>query len=87
MLSTLGLKPVAVPVAVFVVSVWLVHRPDLAGRRWSRFALPVVTGLVLLSSLTSEPVLIIGLLGMGSSWLLTTAGRLLMPWRSSKVVR
>jgi NitT/TauT family transport system permease protein len=32
-------------------------------------------------------MLIIGLLGMGSSWLLTTAGRLLMPWRSSRVRR
>ncbi|MET3993537.1 NitT/TauT family transport system permease protein [Bradyrhizobium sp. JR7.2] len=32
-------------------------------------------------------MLIIGLLGMGSSWLLTTAGRLLMPWRSPKVAR
>lgn len=32
-------------------------------------------------------MLIIGLLGMGSSWLLTTAGRLLMPWRSPQVAR
>jgi NitT/TauT family transport system permease protein len=32
-------------------------------------------------------MLIIGLLGMGSSWLLTTAGRLAMPWRSPKVAR
>ncbi|RXG86997.1 ABC transporter permease [Bradyrhizobium vignae] len=32
-------------------------------------------------------MLVIGLLGMGSSWLLTTAGRLLMPWRSPKVAR
>src|SRR5438270_5484624 len=32
-------------------------------------------------------MLIIGFLGMGSSWLLTTAGRLLMPWRSPRVAR
>ena len=32
-------------------------------------------------------MLIIGLLGMGSSWLLTTAGRLLMPWRNPAVAR
>ncbi|MGV7218241.1 ABC transporter permease [Bradyrhizobium sp. UFLA05-112] len=32
-------------------------------------------------------MLIIGLLGMGSSWLLTTAGRLLMPWRNPSVAR
>jgi hypothetical protein len=32
-------------------------------------------------------MLIIGLLGMGSSWLLTTAGRLAMPWRNPKVAR
>jgi len=32
-------------------------------------------------------MLVIGLLGMGSSSLLTTAGRLLMPWRSPRVAR
>ena len=32
-------------------------------------------------------MLVIGLFGMGSSWLLTTFGRALMPWRSPAVVR
>ena len=32
-------------------------------------------------------MIIIGLLGMGSSWLLTTLGSLLMPWRHPAVVR
>jgi NitT/TauT family transport system permease protein len=32
-------------------------------------------------------MLVIGLLGMGSSWLLTTLGRLLMPWRHPAAAR
>jgi NitT/TauT family transport system permease protein len=32
-------------------------------------------------------MLVIGFLGMGSSWLLTTLGRYLMPWRRPAVVR
>jgi sulfonate transport system permease protein len=32
-------------------------------------------------------MLVIGLLGMGSSWLLTTLGRYLMPWRHPAVAR
>jgi NitT/TauT family transport system permease protein len=32
-------------------------------------------------------MLVIGLLGMGSSWLLTKLGRCLMPWRRATVAR
>jgi NitT/TauT family transport system permease protein len=32
-------------------------------------------------------MLVIGLLGMGSSWLLTTLGYYLMPWRHPAVAR
>lgn len=32
-------------------------------------------------------MLVIGLFGMGSSWLLTTSGQILMPWRRQDIVR
>lgn len=32
-------------------------------------------------------MLVIGLFGMGSSWLLTTSGQVLMPWRQPAVAR
>ncbi|MGY3619143.1 ABC-type nitrate/sulfonate/bicarbonate transport system permease component [Bradyrhizobium sp. USDA 10063] len=32
-------------------------------------------------------MLVIGLLGMGSSWLLTTLGHYLMPWHRAVVAR
>lgn len=32
-------------------------------------------------------MLVIGLLGMGSSWLLTALGQYLMPWRRAELAR
>jgi NitT/TauT family transport system permease protein len=32
-------------------------------------------------------MLVIGLFGMGSSWLLSSAGQILMPWRQPVIAR
>jgi NitT/TauT family transport system permease protein len=47
---------------------------------WEAYTLQNYAGLVV-------GMLAIGLLGLGSSWFLTTLGHILMPWRRPAVVR
>jgi low temperature requirement protein LtrA len=53
---------VTVPVALYLLSVWIIHYRQKPPSALHRYAVPVVSALILGSSFTSEPVLISGVL-------------------------
>jgi low temperature requirement protein LtrA len=53
---------IAIPVAVFLLSSWVVHRPGRTAPTLARFGPPVLAVLVLAAGCVREPVLITGVL-------------------------
>jgi low temperature requirement protein LtrA len=63
-LSDLGAGfAITVPVTVYLVSVWLIHRSQKPKSRLNSYAVPVIAVLILAASFTAEPVLITGIVG------------------------
>ncbi|MGH9273390.1 MAG: low temperature requirement protein A [Acidimicrobiales bacterium] len=54
---------ITVPVTVYLVSVWLIHRRHKPPSRLNTYAVPVIVVLILAASFTPQPALVTGLVG------------------------
>ena len=53
---------ITIPVSVYLVAVWALHRGHKRPGPWNDWAVPVTTALVLAATLTPEPVLLTGVI-------------------------